>query len=264
MSALERAIDITGGQSELARRLGLKQANVWHWLNKSGRVPAEHVLAIEAATSGAVQRHELRPDLYPNAQAEQALSDEEMARGQLYSLIGRLLIRAPDELLLQKLRSLSGDGSDIGLALEDLAAAARATTSEAVEREYHALFIGLPRGELLPFASYYLTGFLHEKPLARIRADLRQLGLARMENIAEPEDHLGQLFEAMGLLIAGPIETRRDLRAQEQFFNHHIAPWASRCLQDLQQAEASKVYRSVGRLGCAFMSIEVQAFQLAA
>lgn len=264
MTALERAIDIVGGQSELARRLGLKQANVWHWLNRSGRVPAEHVIAIEEATGAQVTRHDLRPDLYPSAAGGMALPEEELARGQLYGLIGRLLVRAPDQALLDALRGLPAGEGDIGRAMGDLATAAAATGEADAGREYHEVFVGLPRGEVMPYASYYLTGFLHEKPLARARADLARLGLERAEGVAEPEDHLGQLCETMSLLICGPEERRRDLPTQEKFFNAHLAAWAARCFADIERAPSARLYEPLGRLGRAFMSIEGQAFKLAA
>lgn len=64
MSALQRAIEISGGQSALARAIGVKQGHIYYWL-KTGKVSAERVLAIESATDGQVSRSELRPDLYP-------------------------------------------------------------------------------------------------------------------------------------------------------------------------------------------------------
>lgn len=63
--ALQKAVTILGSQSALAKAIGKRQGHVWHWLNKGGKVPAEAVLPIERATNGAVTRHELRPDLYP-------------------------------------------------------------------------------------------------------------------------------------------------------------------------------------------------------
>lgn len=72
---LERAIELVGGQSALARLCGVKQGHVWHWLRQAKRVPAERVIPIEMATKGAVTRHDLRPDLYPVAQEEIAAED---------------------------------------------------------------------------------------------------------------------------------------------------------------------------------------------
>lgn len=65
-AALERAIEHAGGQTALAKKLGVKQANVWTWLNrvKGETPPAEFCLGIEVATAGAVSRYELRPDVF--------------------------------------------------------------------------------------------------------------------------------------------------------------------------------------------------------
>ncbi len=63
--ALQRAVQLAGGQAALARALGVKQAHIWYWLNRAKELPGKHVLAIERATQGRVSRHALRPDLYP-------------------------------------------------------------------------------------------------------------------------------------------------------------------------------------------------------
>jgi DNA-binding transcriptional regulator YdaS (Cro superfamily) len=64
--ALQRAVDVAGGQKALADRIGTTQSMVWYWLFKSKRgVSGEYVIPIERATDGKVSRHELRPDLYP-------------------------------------------------------------------------------------------------------------------------------------------------------------------------------------------------------
>lgn len=152
-SALVRAIEVVGGQTQLARLLGVKQANVWHWLNKADRVPGEYVLAIETATGGQVTRHELRPDLYPDAQAPDALPsipEEDLWRAQIYALLGRALARRPDTALLTALAQLKGDDSAMGQALAALAEAARSTSLERAQDEYDVLFIGLPRGGWCP------------------------------------------------------------------------------------------------------------------
>lgn len=62
---LKEAITIAGGQSALARAIGVQQCHVWNWLNRNKKVPAQHVLNIEKATG--VSRHDLRPDIYPRS-----------------------------------------------------------------------------------------------------------------------------------------------------------------------------------------------------
>lgn len=68
-TAIEIAVKRAGSQSELARRIGVRQGYIWKWL-RSGRIPAERVLAVEAATG--ISRSELRPDIYPAADQQAA------------------------------------------------------------------------------------------------------------------------------------------------------------------------------------------------
>lgn len=266
--ALSRAIAIVGGQTQLARLLGVKQANVWHWLNKAERVPGEYVLAIEKATGAQVTRHQLRPDLYPDSQpvdSAPAIREEDVWRAQLYTLLGRCLARRPDSALLTALAQLQGDETPLGTALAQLAERARTTSLERAQDEYDALFIGLPRGDLVPYASFYRTGFLYERPLAKLRGDMTKLGYARADGVSEPEDHIGALCEWMALLInGGHGQAPAELATQERMFRQHIAPWAERFFADLEQAPSAKLYQPLGTAGRIFMTIERQAFALAA
>jgi TorA maturation chaperone TorD/DNA-binding transcriptional regulator YdaS (Cro superfamily) len=267
-SALAKAIETVGGQTQLARLLGVKQANVWHWLNKAERVPGEYVLAIENATGGQVTRHDLRPDLYPDVAAPDALPaipEEDLWRAQIYALLGRCLARRPDTALLTALAQLRGDDSPMGQALAALAEAARGTSLERAQDEYDALFIGLPRGELVPYASFYRTGFLYERPLAKLRGDMERLGYARADHVSEPEDHMGALCELMALVIrGGDGRGPAELATQERLFRQHLAPWGERFFADLEQAASAKLFRPLGTAGRLFMTIETQAFAMAA
>src|SRR3954452_11864562 len=128
------------------------------------------------------------------------------ARAQEYALLSLLLARVPDAALLERLTQLRGDATPLGLAHAALSEAASLTDVARVEREYFDLFIGLGRGELLPYGSYYLTGFLHERPLARLRAHLSRLGIERSEGIPEPEDHAAILLEIMSGITSGRFE----------------------------------------------------------
>jgi TorA maturation chaperone TorD len=192
-------------------------------------------------------------------------NEAEAARAYAYALLGRLLTRAPDAALLARLGAITGDsGTPIGQALADLAAAARATDPVAVQREYDALFVGVTRGELVPYASFYLTGFLNEKPLAELRAEMARLGVARADNNRDPEDHAGALCELMAGLIVGAFGAPLDLATQQHIFDRHMAPWIGRFFTDLEQATAASFYRPVGRLGRIFVELEQDAFALAA
>ncbi|MFK7745191.1 MAG: molecular chaperone [Roseobacter sp.] len=192
------------------------------------------------------------------------INPEDRLRADLYNFIGLLLARPPVDMLLEQTASLTGDDSPLGEAIAGLARVAKATKPKAVEREFNALFIGLGRGELLPYASYYLTGFLNEKPLARLRTDMAALGVTRADNVFEPEDSMSSLMETMGGLIVGRFGSPADLEAQRTFFNGHIAPWAAHFFTDLEAAKNSVLYASVGAVGREFMAIEREAFRMTA
>jgi TorA maturation chaperone TorD len=188
------------------------------------------------------------------------MHDIDTARAQEYALLSVLLARAPDAALLSRLAQLRGDPSPLGLAHAALAEAASRASLERVEREYFDLFIGLGRGELLPYGSYYLSGFLHERPLARLRAYLAGLGIERAEGQPEPEDHAAILCEIMAGIISGRLPAPAG--ADRELFDHHLAPWVGRFFADLERAEAAEFYRHVGALGRVFVEIETQAFAL--
>ena len=181
-------------------------------------------------------------------------------RARLFALLGRLLVAPPDAGLLDALCALRGDRTALGEAYGALARAAAEADTVSAEREFHDLFIGLGRGELLPFASYYLTGFLHERPLAELRGDLLRLGLERAEGIAEPEDHIATECEVYAGLLAGSFEGGAG--EAEAFFGRHLGPWAGRFFADLETAEAARFYRAVGRLGRIAVEIEQAAMGL--
>jgi TorA maturation chaperone TorD len=252
---LEEAIRVAGGVGALAKKLGISQPSVSNW----SRVPAERVLSVEEATG--VSRGTLRPDLYAEYAGTAGEIDEvDAARAQEYALLSVLLARAPDATLLQRLATLRGDASPLGLVHAALAEAAERTSIERVEREYFDLFIGLGRGELLPYGSYYLTGFLHERPLARLRAHLDKLGIERAEGQAEPEDHAAILCEIMSGLASRRISA--PAASDREVFEQHLAPWIGRFFADLEQAEGADFYRRVGALGRVFIGIETEAFAL--
>jgi len=200
-----------------------------------------------------------------NAQADvMDINNEDRLRADLYNYIGLLLARPAAGLLLEQTAELSGDDSALGEAIAGLARVAKASKPKAVEREFNALFIGLGRGELLPYASYYLTGFLNEKPLARLRQDMASLGVSRADNVFEPEDSMASLMETMGGLIVGRFGSPAELETQRTFFNGHIAPWATHFFTDLEAAKNSVFYASVGAVGREFMAIEREAFRMTA
>jgi TorA maturation chaperone TorD len=192
-----------------------------------------------------------------------ALDEIDKARADEYALLASLLVTPPDSDLLLRLSNLHSDGdTPLDRAHAGLAHAAISCTAEAVDREYFELFIGVGRGELLPYASYYLTGFLNERPLARLRTDMIHLGVARAEGRCEPEDHLGSLCEMMSGFAGNHFTVRHS--EERDFFERHLEPWAGRFFTDLESAKAAKFYRSVGTVGRLFMNIESEAFTMEA
>lgn len=173
----------------------------------------------------------------------------------LYRMLAALLRRPPGEEMLAYLRTLEighGEGGELGVALQMLGLAARSSTPAQLDDEFHKLFIGLGRGELVPYGSWYLTGYLMEQPLARLREDMARLGFARQPGSSEPEDHVASVLEVMSLLAEGP----EPLSVQAAFHDVHLAPWVGRFFADLAQARAAVFYRSVARLGALFVESE--------
>ncbi|GAB3112461.1 molecular chaperone TorD family protein [Aestuariicella hydrocarbonica] len=191
-----------------------------------------------------------------------SINEEDLARAQMYQLLGVLLGGPPSSELLLGLASLRGNDTPVGSASQDLAVQAKRTAPDEAEREFNKLFIGLGRGELLPYASYYLTGFLNEKPLADLRRDLRTRGIKAREDVKEPEDHLGTLCEIMAGIITGEFACDSDVTSQKAFFDRHLAKWAALFFSDLEQAQTALFYAPVGALGRAFMAVESEAFAL--
>ncbi len=182
------------------------------------------------------------------------LSDEDRARSQVYRLMGALLVRPPSAELLDALQALdAGDGHMKAAWALLQQAAAQAVLTDLAD-EYQDIFIGIGRGELLPYGSWYLTGFLMEKPLAELRTDLARLGFERQEATREPEDHAAALCETMSLLIASSPEI--SFAEQRDFFRKHLAPWMGRFFADMSVAKSARFYRAVGLLGEQFVEVE--------
>ena len=198
------------------------------------------------------------------AALDHKIAEEDRLRADLYNFLGLLLAGPPDEGVLAQTAGLTGDDSELGQAITTLARIAKISKEKTVRSEYNKLFIGLGRGELLPYASYYLTGFLNEKPLARLRQDMAARGLARADNVFEPEDNIASLMEMMGAMIVGRFGVPATVDQQKTFYNAHIAPWAGHFYSDLEAAKNSVFYASVATVGRIFMEIEAEAFRMSA
>lgn len=186
--------------------------------------------------------------------------EEDQLRASVYGFLAATLSHPPSAEILDIAKSFSGDETQLGKAFNDLSIIAKEADLESVEREHHDLFIGLSRGELLPFASYYLTGFLNEKPLAKLRNTLVDIGIERTDDTREPEDHIGALCDIMSGLITGRFSAPATLEVQKKFFSNHISNWAPHFFKDLVAAQNAKFYKPIGRIGQEFMLIEASAF----
>lgn len=199
------------------------------------------------------------------SQAGTGLDDVDRARVLVYRLLGHALAEPPTPELLGRLAGLEGWDAPIGAAIGELAARARTCDAEAARREYDALFVGIARGELVPYASYYITGFLHERPLARLRGDLARIGLRRAPGRSEPEDHIATVCDAMADLIERAGSPAAEGAVTEAaFFARHVEPWAGRFFADLERAAAARLYEPLGTIGRSMTELDRQGFAYAA
>ncbi len=195
------------------------------------------------------------------------LTPEDTARADLYALLAHLFHAAPDAGVLAVLAnaddvSAEAPHSAVGEAWRKLQSAASAADREALAQEFQNLFVGVGSGEVMAYGSWHLTGFLMEEPLARLRDDLAQLGLSRLQSAAEPEDHIAALAEVMRLLVRGgdgmPAAT---FEAQKAFFTRHLRPWYARFAEQLAKAPSANFYRAVGELAKTFLDTEAALFE---
>lgn len=196
------------------------------------------------------------------ANATTKIAEEDQLRADLYGFLSALLASPPDADLLAKTATLTGDDTPLGQAIGTLSNLGAKISAGAVEREFNDLFIGMVRGELLPYGSYYMTGFLNEKPLAALRDDMRRAGITRAPNVYEPEDNIASVLEMMAGLITGRFGVPASLAQQREFFNRHIAAWAGHFFADLEGAKHSVFYAPVGTIGRQFLAIETEAFRM--
>jgi TorA maturation chaperone TorD len=191
---------------------------------------------------------------------------EELARAELYGLLAQLWVAPPDDALLQQFKVAVTQAPEAGGHLEApwqaLVAAMRNTSVNAAAEEYDALFGGVGKPEVFVYGSYYLSGYLNEKPLALLRADLEHLGLARDEARAETEDHVAYLFEAMRYLIAGDDVAVCNLEQQRRFFRAHLQPWVAQLCDAVQAHPRAETWRAVAEMTRQFAAVETQGFDL--
>lgn len=217
-----------------------------------------------ALTREANDPHGIDPEVAvsPGIIDSVGIDEEQQYRASAYGLLAALLRASPDQIMLDQLSALGNagvtEGDELMLAMSTLALSAQRHTPDVIEEEFHQLFIGLGKGEVVPYGSWYLTGFLMEKPLSDLRDDLARLGFERSEDVVEPEDHAAALCEVISIMISDAS----DLSVQNQFFQRHLVNWLERFFSDLNEASSAVFYKSVARFGAAFIALEKQYFSM--
>lgn len=190
------------------------------------------------------------------------IKEEDQLRADMYSFLANLLRAEPDENLVNQLTMLDSDDSPIGKSIKTLSKLTTSLDLPTIRDEYVRIFVGVGRGEILPFASYYLTGFLKDKPLAKLRQDMQKIGIKLEENVKEPEDHIASIFDMMSGLILGKFEKKYSITEQKDFFNKHLAPWVDLLMRDIESSKIAVFYSPIGTIGKEFMEIERASFSM--
>ncbi len=197
-----------------------------------------------------------------NANIIENINEEDQLRADMYSFLANLLRSEPNSELINQLKILESDDSPIGKSIKTLSKLASSLDLPTIRDEYVRIFVGVGRGEILPFASYYLTGFLKDKPLAKLRQDMEKIGIKLEENVKEPEDHIASIFDMMAGLIIGNFNKKFSIAEQRDFFNKHLAPWVGLLMQDIESSKIAVFYSPVGTIGKEFMEIERASFSM--
>ena len=194
--------------------------------------------------------------------------DEETARAEVYGLLAALYYTAPSQSLHDNLCVAATQAPAAGAVLEsswsELVAAARAQSLQQITQEFDALFGGVSRPEVYLYGSHYLSGFLNEKPLAALRGDIAELGLARDDAMLETEDHVAYLCEVMRYLIAGDDVAVANLTRQREFFTRHVQSWLPHMCEALAAHPKARFYCALAGFTQAFVSVEAQGFDMLA
>ena len=197
-----------------------------------------------------------------NAKIITNINEEDQLRADMYSFLANLLRAEPDEKLVEQLTFLKSDDSPIGKSIKTLSKLATSLDLPTIRDEYVKIFLGVGRGEILPFASYYLTGFLKDKPLAKLRQDMQEIGIKLEDEVKEPEDHIATIFDMMSGLILGKFEKKCSIADQKDFFNNHLAPWVDLLMRDIESSKIAVFYSPIGTIGKEFMEIERASFSM--
>ena len=198
-----------------------------------------------------------------NFESPRVIASEDQARADFYALLAALFYRAPDERLLQAITIAEPPIGQLNASWQALAAAASIVPQEALDAEYSACFVGMGRPPVMLYGSYYLAGFMMEKPLAELRTALSALGFSRAPNVLESEDHIAALCDVMRAMILGDINNPpHEIAAQQHFFMTHMNSWLPHCMKAISEYHQSNFYKHVATFADAFFAIEQEAFSM--
>lgn len=210
--------------------------------------------------------NELGSDPITSKIPQSSALDEETARAEVYGLLAQLFYAAPVPELLEALRVAPTEAPAAGGFLEEpwreLVASARALDDAAIAQEYQGLFGGVGKPDIYLFGSHYLSGFLNERPLVKLRSDLAALGLARDEGMSDTEDHIAYLSEVMRYLIAGDDVAVANLARQSEFFAAHLQPWVTTLCDTITAHPRAAFYAALAAFTRAFFNVEAQGFDM--
>jgi TorA maturation chaperone TorD len=196
------------------------------------------------------------------AQTVSDIKEEDQLRADMYCFLANMIRTEPSQELLDSVKKLTGDDSSIGKSIKLISKLASTMHISEIQDEYVNLFVGVGRGELLPFASYYLTGFLNDKPLSKLRNNMNELGVVRIKEVKEPEDHVSSLFDIMSGMITGQFGKQYSITEQSNFFEKHLNSWIHLLMSDIESAKTAVFYAPIGSLGKEFINIEREAFRM--
>ncbi len=213
-------------------------------------------MQVDIATKSEPQRDKLRQSIKVSTEGEVAAREADLDRANFYATLGALLAAPASEehcAVLRDLPPIENPETSLEIAWTLVRAAALKNSTEQIDDEYHELFIGVGRGIVVPYGSWHMTGFLMEKPLGALRADLRRLGFERSDGVMESEDHIASLCQAMSEII---LAEEIDFDTEKAFFNDHIAPWAEDFFRLVGDTSVAAFYRAVAQLGQSFIEVE--------
>ncbi|MFN8988235.1 MAG: molecular chaperone [Burkholderiales bacterium] len=196
-------------------------------------------------------------------EAPRAIEPEDQARADYYALLAHLFYRAPDARLLQASAIAEPPSGVLAPAWQRLADASNVVPEDAVHEEYDAVFVGVGKPPVMLYGSFYMAGFMMEKPLAALRQDLGELGFVRAESVREPEDHLAAICDVMRAMILGDLENKpRPVEAQKAFFLTHVKPWIFDCVAAISAYHQANFYKHVAGFAKSFFEVEIEAFEI--